>query len=323
MSANPPLLDLVFLGTPDIAVPSLEALHQAGHRIKLVVTQPDRPAGRGRKLTRCAVALAADALGLTVIQPEKVGSIAADIAALGPDALTVLAFGQLLPGPVLAAGRLGAINVHTSLLPALRGAAPISRAVMRGLTRTGVSTMFMDLGMDTGDVIFQEAVDIGPQETAGQLSERLGLLGADLLLRTLTALALGQAPRQPQDHAQATLAPRLSKAEGLVDWSRPARELDWQVRGCDPWPGAYTLLEGQPLKLFAPTLVLDEDPAAAPGAAPGTWLPAHPGLEDWLLVACGQGVLGLGQAQAAGKKRLAARDFLRGLGRGPLPRLGQ
>lgn len=323
MNPTSPSLDLVFLGTPDIAVPSLEALHQAGHRIKLVVTQPDRPAGRGRKLTRCAVALAADALGLTVIQPEKVGSIAADIAALGPDALAVLAFGQLLPGPVLAAGRLGAINVHTSLLPALRGAAPISRAVMRGLTQTGVSTMFMDLGMDTGDVIFQEAVDIGPQETAGQLSERLGLLGAGLLLRTLAALARGQAPRQPQDHAQATLAPRLSKNEGLVDWSRPARELDWQVRGCDPWPGAYTLLEGQPLKLFAPTLVLNENPGVAPGAAPGTWLPPRTGLEDWLLVACGQGVLGLGQAQAAGKKRLPAREFLRGLGRGPLPRLGQ
>ncbi|MBI5524460.1 MAG: methionyl-tRNA formyltransferase [Desulfarculus sp.] len=315
-------LDLVFLGTPDIAVPSLEALVRAGHRVRLVVTQPDRPAGRGRKLTRCAVALAADALGLTVSQPQKVGSIAQEIAALAPDALAVLAFGQMLPAPVLAAGRLGAINVHTSLLPALRGAAPISRAVMQGLTQTGVSTMFMDLGMDTGDVIFQEAVEIGPQETAGQLTGRLAVLGANLLLRTLAALAQGQAPRLPQDPGQATLAPRLSKAEGLVDWSRPARELDWQVRGCDPWPGAYTLLEGQPLKLFAPTLVLAEDSGAAPGTVPGSWLPPRPGLEDWLLVATGLGVLGLGQAQAAGKKRLAAREFLRGLGRGPLPRLG-
>lgn len=312
-------LELVFLGTPDIAVPSLMALHRAGHRVRLVVTQPDRPAGRGRRLTRCAVALAADALGLTVIQPEKVAQAAERIAACRADALTVLAFGQLLPGPVLAAGRLGAVNVHTSLLPALRGAAPISRAVMQGLGRTGVSTMFMDLGMDTGDVIFQEATAIGPQETAGQLGQRLGLLGADLLLRTLEALAQGQAPRQPQDHARATLAPRLSKAEGLIDWSRPARELDWQVRGCDPWPGAFTLLEGQPLKLFAPTLVLAEDPGAPAGAC----LPPRPGLEDWLLVACGDGVLGLGQAQAAGRKRLAAREFMRGLGRGPLPRLGR
>lgn len=318
MGANTPLLDLVFLGTPDIAVPSLEALARAGHRIKLVVTQPDRPAGRGRKLTRCPVALTADALGLRVIQPPRVALAAEQIAVAQADALAVLAFGQILPAPVLAAGRLGAVNVHTSLLPALRGAAPISRAVMGGLTRTGVSTMFMDLGMDTGDIIFQQATDIGPQETAGQLSDRLALLGADLLLGTLEALARGQAPRTPQDQALASHAPRLTKAEGLIDWSRPARELDWLVRGCDPWPGAYTLLEGQPLKLFAPTLVLAEESAAAPG----TWLPPRPGLEDWLLVACGVGVLGLKQAQAAGKKRLMARDFARGLATGPGRRLG-
>jgi methionyl-tRNA formyltransferase len=312
MVANTTLLDLVFLGTPEIAVPSLKALVEAGHRVKLVVTQPDRPAGRGRKLTRCPVALLADSLDLPVLQPPKVGLALEAIAGVHADALAVLAFGQILPAPVLAAGRLGAINVHTSLLPALRGAAPISRAVMQGLTRTGVSTMFMDIGMDTGDVIFQQATEIGPQETAGQLSDRLALLGAELLLRTLAALARGQAPRLPQDNALATIALRLSKAEGLVDWSRPARELDWLVRGCDPWPGAHTLLDGQPLKLFAPTLVLDE----APQAEPGTWLSSRPGLEDWLLVACGQGVLGLGQVQAAGKKRLSARDFTRGLARG-------
>ena len=311
-------LDLVFLGTPDIAVPSLEALARAGHRIKLVVTQPDRPAGRGRQLTRCPVALTADALGLPVLQPERVGQVAGEISACQADALAVLAFGQILPPAVLAAGRLGAINVHTSLLPLLRGAAPISRAVMEGLVQTGVSTMFMDPGMDTGDIIFQQATAIGPQETAGQLSQRLGLLGAELLLGTLEALAQGEATRRPQDHGQATLASRLGKAEGLLDWSRPARELDWQVRGCDPWPGAYTFLEGQPLKLFAPTLVLEENQEAAPG----TWLVSPPELRDWLLVACGQGVLGLGQAQAAGKKRLPARDFTRGFPAGPGRRLG-
>jgi len=326
MTPITPLLDLIFLGTPEIAAPSLMALARAGHRVKLVVTQPDRPAGRGRKLTRCPVALLADRLGLPVLQPEKVGRAAQTIADCRADVLAVLAFGQILPAPLLEAGRLGAINVHTSLLPALRGAAPISRAVMQGLVRTGVSAMFMDPGMDTGDVIFQEAIDIGPQETAGQLTGRLAMLGADLLLRTLTALAQGQAPRHPQDHARATYAPRLAKAEGLVDWSRPARELDWLVRGCDPWPGAYTRLEGQPLKLFAPTLVLEQDPggsaATPPGVLPGTWLAAPPGLEDYLLVACGQGVLGLGQIQAAGKKRLGAVEFLRGLPRGPARRLG-
>ncbi|MFH1035374.1 MAG: methionyl-tRNA formyltransferase [Pseudomonadota bacterium] len=318
MSNPSPLLDLAFLGTPEIAVPSLKALVGAGHRVKLVVTQPDRPAGRGRKLTRCPVALLADGLGLPVIQPDKVGQAARVIADCRADALAVLAFGQILPAPLLAAGRLGAINLHTSLLPALRGAAPISRAVMNGLSHTGVTSMFMDTGMDTGDIIMQQATEIGPQETAGQLTERLAMLGAELLLATLAALAVGQAPRQAQDQALASLAPRLSKAEGLVDWARPARELDWLVRGCDPWPGAHTLLEGQPLKLFAPTLVLEE-PAQA---LPGTWLPPRPGLEDWLLVATGQGVLGLGQAQAAGKKRLPARDFTRGLANGPGRRLG-
>ncbi|CAO0823552.1 10-formyltetrahydrofolate:L-methionyl-tRNA(fMet) N-formyltransferase [Desulfarculales bacterium] len=311
-------LDLVFLGTPDIAVPSLEALVRAGHRIKLVVTQPDRPAGRGRKLTRCPVALAADSLSLPVLQPERVGQAAQAIADAQADALAVLAFSQILPAPVLAAGRLGAINVHTSLLPALRGAAPISRAVMQGLTSTGASAIFMDIGMDTGDVILQEATEIGPQETTGQLTNRLAVLGSKLLLATLEALARGEAPRSPQDHEQATYAPRLSKAEGLIDWSLPAWELDWLVRGCDPWPGAYTLLGGQPLKLFAPTLVLPDDSAVEPG----TWLPARPGFEEWLLVACGQGVLGIGQAQVAGKKRLAARDFARGLATGPGRRLG-
>lgn len=311
-------LDLVFLGTPQIAVPALRALAGAGHRLRLVVTQPDRPAGRGRQLSRCPVAQAADALGLPVVQPAKVREIAGQVAELKPDALVVLAFGQLLTPALLKAGRLGAINLHTSLLPALRGAAPISRAIMQGLTRTGVSTMYMDEGLDTGDVILQAATDIGPQETAGQLTERLGSLGAGLLLQTLEALAQGQAPRQPQDGALASLAPKLGKAEGLVDWARPARELDWLVRGTDPWPGAHTLLKGQPLKLFAPTLVLAEDA----GAPPGSLLPARPGLEDYLLVACGQGVLGLGQVQAAGKKRMPAGQFRRGLAQGPGLALG-
>lgn len=315
--SEPRRLRLVFMGTPAIAAPALAALAAAGHELALVATQPDRPAGRGRQLRRGAVAAAADALGLCVAQPERAREITDRLAQLKPDALAVMAFGQLLPPELLAIPRLGAVNVHTSLLPALRGAAPIQRAVMNGLDETGVTTMLMDAGLDTGAILLQRATPIGPQETAGQLAERLAVIGAELLVETLAGLAAGAIAPAPQDEAQASLAPRLSKDEGLIDWSRPARELDWLVRGADPWPGAYTFLSGQPLRLFAPTLVLPGDP----GAPPGTILPAPAG-GGWLLVAAGQGALGVGQVQAAGKRRLAAGDFARGARLAPGLRLG-
>ncbi|MCA1990329.1 MAG: methionyl-tRNA formyltransferase, partial [Desulfarculus sp.] len=285
---SPDALRLIFMGTPAIAAPSLEALAAAGHRILLVITQPDRPAGRGRKLQRGAVAAAADALSLPVAQPERAAQIIPQLAALAPDALVVVAFGQVLPPELLAIPRLGAINLHTSLLPALRGAAPIQRAIINGLAETGVSTMFMDAGLDTGDIILQRATPIGPQETAGELTQRLGLIGAELLVQTLAALVRGQAPRRPQDPTRASLAPRLRKDEGRVDWTRPAREIDWLVRGVDPWPGAFTLWRGQPLKLFAPTRV-EEIPSPAP---PGSLLPSPPEA-GFLRLATGRGVLGL------------------------------
>lgn len=314
---GPDTLRLIFLGTPEIAAPSLTALAAAGHQVRLVITQPDRPAGRGRKLQRGAVAALADALGLPVAQPARAAEIMAQIAELAPDALAVVAFGQVLPPALLALPRLGAVNLHTSLLPALRGAAPIQRAIMTGLAQTGVSTMFMDAGLDTGDIIMQRATPIGPQETAGQLSERLGRIGAELLAQTVAALARGEAPRRPQDPALVSLAPRLRKEEGLVDWSRPARELDWLVRGADPWPGAFTLWRGQPLKLFAPTRV-EDIPADAP---PGSLLPSPPEA-GFLRLATGQGVLGLGQVQAPGKRRLPAADFLRGTRLEPGEKMG-
>jgi methionyl-tRNA formyltransferase len=312
-------MKIVFLGTPAIACPSLKALAGAGHDILAVVTQPDRPAGRGRKIARCPAALLADELGLAVLQPAHVRELAGELAALGPEMLAVVAFGQILPPAVLAVAPLGAVNVHTSLLPALRGAAPIQRAIMNGLARTGVTTMYMDQGLDTGDVILQEAVEIGPQDTAASLGERLGRAGAALLARTAGLIALGQAPRAPQDHARASLAPPLSKEEGRVDWTRPARELDWLVRGADPWPGAFTLLEGQSLKLFGPTLALPE----AGGAAPGTLLEAPASARGLMLVACGAGALGLSEVQAAGKRRMQAGDFLRGARLAPGTRLGE
>ena len=306
-------LRLAFWGTPDIALPCLRAA--AGeHQVVLALTQPDRPAGRGRKLKRQPVAAVADELGIEVAQPAKADQALERLAQLEPEALVVLAYGQLLSPAVLAAAPLGAINIHFSLLPALRGAAPINWAILRGLERTGVSSMFMDKGLDTGEVIFQKACPIGAQETAGSLAERLAEMGAQVLLPTLAALATGSAPRQPQNHEAATWAPMLGKSDGLMDWSQSAVELDRRVRGLDPWPGAYTLLGGKPLKLFAPTKILADNQ----GQAPGTVL-ASPDASDMLTVACGDGALALGSVQAAGKRRMDAAQFLRGAG----PALGE
>jgi methionyl-tRNA formyltransferase len=308
-------LRLVFLGTPEIACPTLRAVHAAGHAVPLVITQPDRPAGRGRKLRRGALAALADELGLAVAQPKRAQEALAKLAEIAPDLLLVLAYGQILPPPVLAAGRLGAVNLHFSLLPLLRGAAPINWAIIEGHERTGVSSMFMDAGLDTGDLIFQEPTPIGAQETAGSLAQRLARTAAGLALATLEALAAGAAPRTPQDPAAATWARLLGKADGALDWSRPATELDRRVRGLDPWPGAYTQAGGQTLKLFAPTAVWPDNQGQEPGAV----LAPRDGL---LTVACGVGALGLGQVQAAGKRRQAAAEFLRGARLGPGGRLG-
>lgn len=308
-------LRLVFLGTPEIACPTLRAVHAAGFDLPLVIAQPDRPAGRGRKTGRGPVAALADELGLAVEQPAKAREALPQLEALAPDLLLVLAYGQILPPAALAAGRLGAVNLHFSLLPRLRGAAPINWAIIEGHQQSGVSSMFMDPGLDTGDVIFQEATPIGPQETAGSLAQRLARTAAGLALATLEAITEGAAPRTPQDPALATWARLLRKSDGELDWSRPAAELDRLVRGLDPWPGAHTQAAGQTLKLFAPTKVFGDNQDQAPGAV----LEPKEGL---LSVACGQGALGLGQVQAAGKRRQTAAEFLRGARLGPGARLG-
>ena len=310
-------LRLAFLGTPEIARPALRAA-AAEHQVALALTQPDRRAGRGRKLMRQPLAALADELGIPVAQPEKVAEALPLIAAAAPDLLVVLAYGQLLPPELLAAAPKGAVNIHYSLLPQLRGAAPINWAIIRGLERTGVTSMYMEVGLDTGDIIFQKDTPLGAQETAGSLASRLAEMGAQLLLPTLAAIASDAAPRQPQDHAAATWAPLLTKADGLLDWSLSATELDRRVRGLDPWPGAHTTLADAPLKLFGPTLVLADNQSAAPGAV----LAPPEGAEGLLTVACGVGALALGEVQAAGKRRLAAAEFLRGAGPRPGDRLG-
>jgi methionyl-tRNA formyltransferase len=307
------------MGTPEIALPALEATVSAGHRVLRVYTQPDRPAGRGRKLTRCPVAQAADHLGLPLSQPRRIKEAEAEIRALGAEACALMAFGQLLPASILEAFPLGCINVHTSLLPQLRGASPINQAIVQGLPQTGVTTMYMDQGMDTGDIIQQKAIPIGPQETAGTLAGRLAPLGAEVLVQTLAAVSRGDSPRRPQDDSKATYAPLMAKSDGLIDWSKSAPELDRLVRGLDPWPIAHTVLKGKPLRVYAPTALSDQTGPAQPG----TLLPAQEGRDDLMWVACGQGALGLGGVQAAGKKRLPAPDFLRGTRLEPGVRLGE
>ena len=299
---------LVYLGTPALARPCLRALVEAGHEVALVVTQPDRPVGRGRKLQRGPVAALADELGLSVAQPARVGEMAGDLEALGAQAAVLVAYGQLLPPAVLEAFPLGAVNLHPSLLPLLRGAAPINWALLNGFSQTGVSTMYMAPELDAGDIILQQSTPLGPQETAGSLSRRLALMGAELMVRSLAAVQEGSAPRLPQDPARATLAPRLAKGDGLLDWSLPAVELDRRVRGLDPWPAAFTTLRGAGLKLFAPTALREDTPSAEPGAI----LELPDGDQGLLWVACGSGALGLGQVQAAGKKQMPAGQFARG-----------
>ena len=310
---------LVFFGTPDIAVPAFRALCGSGHEMAAAFTQPDRPAGRGRKLMRCSVAAAADELGVPVYQPGHVRLALEELAALKPRAAAVMAYGQILPAQVLNAFPLGCVNLHTSLLPALRGASPINAAILRGFDETGVSTMFMDRGMDTGDVILQEQTAIGPQETAGGLADRLALLGAETLTRTMDLLEQGAAPRLPQDETLASHAPLLKKSDGLADWSRSADELNLHVRGMDPWPSAFTHIEDKQLKLFAP--VLSDN--TFDGADQGTVIKPRLGREDLLWVAAGTGALGVGTLQLQGKKKMPAADCMRGARLEPGLKLGR
>lgn len=306
----PATLRTVFMGTPEFALPTFEGLLAAGVKLVGVYTQPDRPSGRGKQLTAPPVKQLALAHGLPVFQPLKLRlpEVVAELQTLAPDLIVVVAFGQILPKSVLDIPRYGCINVHASLLPKYRGAAPINQALIDGETETGVTTMYMDVGLDTGDMLVKRATKIGPFETAGELHDRLALLGREAMAETLERLCAGTLLREKQDDALSCYAPMLKKEQGLIDWTRPALELHNRVRGLDPWPGAYTLLNGEPLKLARTRPA--EDAAAE---APGTVLGAD---GAGVRVACGQGTLHIGELQLPGRKRLSAADFLRGC---PLP----
>lgn len=302
-------LRLVFCGTPQFAVPSLDALLQAGHSIELALTQPDRPSGRGMHPQASPVKQWGVEQGIAVEQPEKIRNnepLCAQLAAIAPDAIVVVAYGRIIPPWMLALPRLGCINLHGSLLPRYRGAAPIQWAVANGDAVTGVTTMLLEEGLDTGPMLERVELAIGPEDTAAMLFERLATLGAPLLVSTLQRLAAGTVTPQPQDAALASYAPLLTRDDGRVDFQMPARTLYNRGRGFQPWPGLWSML-GE--KKFTLTRVVVAGTADAGERMPGSlWTDA-----GRLLVACGGGtVLALLEVQLEGKRAMTAAEFLRG-----------
>jgi methionyl-tRNA formyltransferase len=302
-------LNIVFMGTPDFAVPSLLQLLEKGYNVVGVVTQPDRPKGRKRVLTAPPVKVAALEAGIPVMQPERIRrpEAIAELAGWQPDLIVTAAFGQILPKAVLDIPHLGCINVHASLLPRYRGGAPIHRAIMEGETKTGVTLMYMAEGLDTGDIISSVEVPIEDSDNVGTMFAKLADAGAGLLIKTLPELVAGRAPRIPQNDAEATYAPNITREEERIDWGRSARQLFNQVRGMNPWPVAYTLWQGETMKIWE-SAVLKEDGEAA-DVEPGTVLKTS---VEGIDVACGIGTLRLTVVQPAGKKAMAAGEFVRG-----------
>jgi len=297
---------LVFLGTPEFAVPTLDRIVTAGHNVLSVVTQPDRPRGRGQNAAPSPVKQAALRLGLPVFQPERVRRPEAVefLRGLPVDAMVVVGYGQIIPQSIIDMAPLGIVNVHGSLLPHYRGAGPIQWAILNGETRTGVTTMRIDAGLDTGDMLLKAETGIGPDENAVELSQRLAVMGADLLHETLAGLAEGRIIPEKQDNTRASYAPLLKKEDGRIDWSRDAAAIHNRVRGLQPWPGASTTFRGQTLHLWK-SRRWGETLPESPG--PGTLVSLKPPV-----VSCGSGALELVEVQLEGRKRMAAADFANG-----------
>lgn len=298
---------IVFMGTPEFAVPSLKALIEAGYEVVGVVTQPDRPVGRKKTMTPPPVKVCALENGIPVLQFERIrrkeGREA--LEALQPDLFVTAAFGQILSQAVLDIPKQGTINVHASLLPEYRGSAPINWCILNAEQKAGVTTMMTNIGIDTGDMLLRDEVEIGENETAEELTVRLSELGAQTLLRTLKALEDGTLVPTPQDEEKSSYQPMLTKEMGEMDWNRPAQQLHNQVRGLYPWPGAYTFMDNGVLKVW-----VSRNVNQSTGAPAGTIIQASP--KEGLFVACGEGVLEIVEMQAPGSKRMNARDYLRG-----------
>ncbi len=302
-------MKLLFCGTPQFAVPTLEKLIAQGHRVELAVCQPDEPAGRGYAVAAPPVKQLAERSGIPVYQPAKLKDPATVeyLSKFQPDAIVVVAYGRIIPPWMIELPHLGCINLHASLLPKYRGAAPIQWAIIRGERLTGVTTMKIDPGLDTGDILLKRQEEIRDEDTTESLAARLAVVGAGLMIETLSGLERGEIKPQPQDHSHATLAPILKKEDGRIDWTMKAEALAWRVRGLRPWPGAFTTFRGKNFHIGAARVA---DAGAPSPAEPGAL--AAEGTK--LLVSCGDDSrLELSEVQIEGKKRLPARDFLNGV----------
>ena len=297
---------IIFFGTPSFAIPTLQSLLEGPDEAAAVVTQPDREKGRGRKVILSAVKELAVQHGIPILQPEKAKEEAFQekIKGLEPDLFVVVAYGQILTQSILEIPKYGAINVHASLLPKYRGAAPIAWVILNGEKVTGVTTMMIDEGMDTGDILLQAEISIGEEETAETLHNRLSLLGAQLLTETVARMKAGGIRPSPQDHSRATYAPPLRKEDGRIDWTREAREIDRQVRAFNPWPGAFSEWEGRLLKIWKGE-VREGTPAGKAGVV--TWIGT-----DFIEVGTEKGSFLIKEIQLEGKKRMSVKDFLSG-----------
>ena len=299
-------MNIVFMGTPDFAVPSLEAIIAAGHKVSAVFTQSDKPKGRGMKLTPPPVKELALSVGIPVFQPEslkkEVETVAPQIRAMSPDCIVVVAYGKLLPPEILKIPRLGCVNVHGSLLPKYRGAAPIQWTVINGDEYGGVTTMLMAEGMDTGDMLLRKAVKVGENETAAEYYDRLSLVGAELLVETLKRLEAGNITPEPQNNDEATLAPMLNKEMSPTDFSRSAKEVCAHINGLSDWPCATAVLDGKKLKLYRAE-VAERSSKGRAGEITD---------EKKFTVSCGEGSVNILEIQAEGSRRMPSSDYLRG-----------
>ena len=297
---------IIFMGTPDFAVPALHQLLNGPDKVMAVVTQPDRPKGRGKKLSSPPIKVVAEQAGIPVLQPTKIRTeeFAATLKGYNPDLIVVAAYGRILPASILELPRLGCINIHGSLLPRHRGAAPIQWAIIKGDEKAGVTIMQMDVGMDTGDILLPAAISVHEDETAGSLFGRLAELGGTTLTQALDLLRQDKLPPTQQDHSLATAAPPLTKEDGCLDWNRPASELHCLIRGLDPWPAAYSFIDGQRFRFFAPEVI--HRPCQQPA---GTLILAdHQGL----LIATAHNCLLIKEIQPEGKKRMKVEAYLCG-----------
>ena len=294
---------IVFIGTGEIGVPTLRALLNSEHEVVAVVTQPDKPVGREQRIEPPPIKKEIGKTRIPILQPAKIKDpqVIAEIRAFNPDVIIVAAYGQILPRDVLESPRLARLNLHASLLPRWRGAAPIQTAIAAGDCETGITAMYMDEGLDTGDILLQRSIEILPNDTGRSLHDRLAQIAPEALLESLRLVAAGNAPRIPQDNARATYAPKLKREHGLIDWSESAEAIERKIRAYNPWPGAFMKVDRQNLKIFSASVV---DLTGQPGKILRS--------QKELIVGTGKGALSLAEVQLEGKRRMTAAEFVRG-----------